>query len=73
MNLLLGEVSTYGKGKKYKKYSICSFGYFPGVEYPKEHIQYSNHGESLKSTIKNIIHLLIYYRRNTTESYNSLL
>ena len=30
-------------------YCICSFGYFPGVKYPKEHTQYSNHGESLKS------------------------
>jgi hypothetical protein len=32
---------------------MYSFGYFPGVrlpeKYPKEYIQYSKHGESLKS------------------------
>jgi len=43
---------------------ICSFGYFPGVKYPKEHTQYSNHGESLKSR-KN--QLIKHFKRPSTD------
>ena len=46
--------SAFGLIKEILTYFIFSFGYFPGVKltpgkYPKENIQYSNRGESLKS------------------------